>query len=146
MITETYHFTSTQFKGVIVLRYNTDGALVSQDLTGADLNVAQINWFNNTMPKYLAQFQSTLKSNPSANKNTKLTKITTEKVTFEQFWNKYNEKTRSSKKKALNCWNRLSQTDRDRAYNYIATYERNIPNGIAKKYAETYLNAELWNN
>lgn len=143
MTTETYHFSSTKFVGVIVLKYNALGTLVSIDLTGADLDQAQINWFNNSKLHHsLPQLKEAIKNE----KHIKLTKIEIAKVTFEQFWDRYNEKTRSSKKKALNCWNRLSQTNRDRAYSYIATYMRSIPTGIAKKYAETYLNAELWNN
>lgn len=125
-----------------MLKYNENGALVSQDLTEADLNAAQINWFNNKMPKFLHQLKESIKGSKKA----VLRIVQQEKVSFEQFWDKYNYKARSSRKKALNCWNRLSQTDRDKAFNYISTYERSIPNGIAKKYAEIYLNAELWNN
>ena len=69
-----------------------------------------------------------------------------EEITFEMFWNRYNEKVRSSKKKAMITWKRLSRADQVKAFNHIRKYEQNIAPGVAKKYAETYLNAELWNN
>lgn len=67
------------------------------------------------------------------------------KISFEMFWNKYDDKLRSSKKKTEKIWNKLTEPNQIKAYYYINTYNRN--RGTAeKKYAETYLNAELWNN
>jgi hypothetical protein len=62
------------------------------------------------------------------------------------FWKKYNDKERSSKKRTLAKWNKMSQVEQTKAYNYIQKYFNSIPNGVETKYAETYLNAELWNN
>jgi len=69
-----------------------------------------------------------------------------QQLTFEMFWDRYNEKIRSSRKKALIKWQRMNQEQQILAYLHVPKYEQNIPNGIAKKYAETYLNSELWNN
>jgi len=66
-------------------------------------------------------------------------------VTFDMFWNRYNDKERSSKKKTLVAWNKMPVTEQVKAYYYISTYNRK--RGQAeKKYATTYLSDELWNN
>ncbi len=66
-------------------------------------------------------------------------------ITFEMFWAKYNDKIRSSRKRSFNIWNKLPTQERVKAFYYIDTYNRNRGNA-EKKYCETYLNAELWNN
>ena len=69
----------------------------------------------------------------------------TDDITFDMFWNRYNDKLRSSKKRSQRLWEKLSQEDRVKAFFYIKTYNRNRGNA-EKKYCETYLNAELCNN
>jgi hypothetical protein len=66
-------------------------------------------------------------------------------ITFEMFWYKYNDKIRSSKKRSLKLWDKLSESDQIKAYYHIDTYNRKRGNA-EKKYCETYLTAELWNN
>jgi hypothetical protein len=66
-------------------------------------------------------------------------------VTFEQFWNAYNDKVRSSKVKTQRAWDKLTQLDRLQAYNYIKKYERNR-GSAEKKYATTYIADRLWDN
>lgn len=68
-----------------------------------------------------------------------------QKITFEIFWNKYNDKDRSSKKKSQKIWEKLPEPDQVKAYYHIDRYNRTRGNAD-KKYCETYLNAELWNN
>lgn len=138
----TYLLTSTHFSGQVTFQFNDNDVLLKYDVTEATLTDQQLNWIASRLPKTLPQLQEVLKKAPNA----KLTKITVSGVTFQQFWDRYNEKTRSSKKKAQTTWNRLPQGQRDAAYHFIPKYERSIPPGVAKKYAETYLNAELWNN
>lgn len=66
-------------------------------------------------------------------------------ITFQMMWDKYDDKLRSSKKRSEKTWNKLSEANRVKAFFYIPTYNKN--RGAAeKKYLETYLNAELWNN
>ena len=69
-----------------------------------------------------------------------------EKVTFEMFWNRYNDKARSSKVKTERVWNRMTETERSKAYRFISRYKTSIPQGVCMKYATTYLNDQLWNN
>lgn len=67
-------------------------------------------------------------------------------VDFDMFWNRYDDKISSSKKRTEAKWDKMSDLDRSKAYRFVNRYFASIPNGTRKKYAETYLNAELWNN
>ena len=69
-----------------------------------------------------------------------------EKVTFEMFWDRYNDKARSSKVKTRRVWDRMPEGERVKAYRYINRYKCSIPQGVCMKYATTYLNDQLWNN
>ena len=62
------------------------------------------------------------------------------------FWQHYNDKARSSRIKTERVWKKMSPKDQVLAYQYVDTYFRNIPPGVCKKYATTYLNDQLWNN
>lgn len=68
-----------------------------------------------------------------------------DKITFEMFWNKYNDKLRSSKKRSEKIWSKLDEANQAKAFYFITTYNKNRGNA-EKKYCETYLTAELWNN
>jgi len=67
-------------------------------------------------------------------------------ITFDKFWNRYDDKLNSSKKKTQVKWNKMPAAEQAKAFRYIGKYFASIPSGTRKKYAETYLNAELWNN
>lgn len=136
-----YILTSSQFEGQVLFEFNDLGLLVNYSLKEATLTERQQIWILERLPKELKKLQVVLGNSRSA--QLKPIKIN---ATFEKFWDRYNEKARSSKKKTLQKWNRMSQTQRDLAFDYIYQYERNLLGGTAKKYAETYLNAELWNN
>lgn len=132
--------TASAWTGEIRLQYNDLDMLINCDLQNAQLSQEQHRWFLRRLPIGLAELQDLI-SNSSA----RMIEINQE-ITFESFWNKYNDKVRSSRKKAERIWNRLSKADQAKAYVYISTYEASRPKGVEKKYAETYLNAELWNN
>lgn len=66
-------------------------------------------------------------------------------ITFDMFWNSYNDKLRSSKKRSEKIWQKLDEANQVKAFYFIRTYNRNRGNA-EKKYCETYLTAELWNN
>ncbi len=135
-----YALTSTVWVGEILITYNPAGLLVNLDISNASLSENQHVWFLKNMPRELAELQKLV----STLETLTLTQVEIE-VTFDMFWNKYNEKLRSSKKKSLTTWSRLPKAERTKAYNYINKYEQSIQ-GTAKKYAETYLNSEIWNN
>lgn len=132
--------TSSAFKGEIRLVYNDLEMLTNCDLTQAQLTLQQHTWFLKRLPTGLEDLKLLI-----TNSTAKLNEVNQE-ITFDTFWKRYNDRDRSSKKKSEKIWNRLSQADQVKAYVYISTYEANRPKGTEKKYAETYLNAEQWNN
>lgn len=137
----TYSLTSSAFEGEVIFDFNDNELLVRFDASGANLTEDQQVFLLRRLPRELAQIKTFLEKSPTA----RFTPIEQE-ITFEMFWNRYNEKLRSSKKKALKIWNRLSRADQIKAYRFIARYEQSLYPGTPKKYAETFLNAELWNN
>lgn len=142
MKTETYLLTSDQFSGDVLFEFDDAGLLVRYDITNAQLSEAQKVFILQKLPRSIDKIKEVMGNSKTA----KLTKQAKTGVTFEDFWNRYDDKTTSSKKKTLVIWNRMSQAQRDKAFNHIPAYFRSIPTGVAKKYANTYLNAELWNN
>ncbi len=138
----TYLLTSDKFEGSVLFEFDKDGYLIRYDITGARLNEDQKVFILKKLPRSIGGIKDVI----GQSKGSKLTEQKSSNVTFEMFWDHYDEKARSSKKKCQNWWNRSTQLQRDRAYNFVENYKRSIPPGIAKKYAESYLNAELWNN
>lgn len=142
---KTYLLQSSRFDGHVLFEFNDEGLLVRYDLTEATLNEEQTVFILQKLPKTIDAIQTVLG-------NSKEAKLILQKVvavTFDMFWfdkGRARWPQNSSKKKCLTWWNRSKQTERDKAYNYLPAYEKNIPAGTARKYAETYLNAELWNN
>ena len=136
-----FTLTSSTFTGEVIFEFNDSGLLLSFDSKGADLTEGQQVFLLRNMPRELAEVKAMLEKSPNA----KFTEFVQE-ITFDMFWNRYNDKIRSSRKKAETKWKRMSKTNQAKAYYGIAKYENSIPIGVAKKYAESYLNAELWNN
>jgi len=136
----TYLLTSTKWSGEIELRYDDDGYLLSYD-NRAGLDDRQRYWFLDNMPREVITLQNLVAAATTA----KLTEVKVE-VTFELFWSRYDDKVNSSKKRAEAKWRQMSKGEQLRAYMHIPRYFANIPHGTRKKFAETYLNAELWNN
>ncbi len=133
-----FQLTSPTFTGYIEFIFNDNTLLESYGIH-ADLSEKQQIYILKNMPREIIELDK-LKSGTVT-----ITEINQE-VTFEMFWNRYDEKIRSSKKKAMAGWNKMSKASQVRAFRFISKYESNILPGTAKKYAETYLNAELWAN
>lgn len=136
-----YRVTSTSWEGHIELVYNELQYLISFDTQFAQLTEKQQQWFLNRMPRELSELQRLL-----VNSTAKIEEVKEQEITFDMFWDRYDEKVRSTKKKSRIAWNRLMADDRIKAYNFIPKYKRNILPGTAVKYAETYLHSEIWNN
>ncbi len=136
-----FQLTSGAFTGAVDIYFNDLGLLHEFSLKGAELSEKQQIWMLKTMPREIAELQRVLGDSKTA----QLTEIKFE-VTFDAFWNKYDDKLCSSRKKTLLRWNKMNETDRLKAYNFISMYFAGIAQGTRKKYAETFLNAELWNN
>ena len=132
--------TSDKFKGEVVFEF-TNNLLTKYDTSSAELDDNQILWLASYFPREIAKIKDFLAPSESA----KFTEIKQE-ITFEMFWKKYDDKVNSSKKKTQTRWEKMSKNEQLKAHNYIQKYFASLPHGTRKKYAETYLNAELWNN
>lgn len=75
-----------------------------------------------------------------------ITEVTDGEVTFDMFWQRYDDKARSSKVKTRKAWDKMPKREQVKAYNYVPKYFQSIPPGVCKKYATTYLSDQLWNN
>jgi hypothetical protein len=130
---------SKTYSGEIIVEIDDEGYVSLFDCTKATLSKEQKEW--NTCSQPLNMVIAKIMDS----KNTETIEYVQE-ITFDDFWEKYNDKLRSSRKRTLLKWNKMTEAEQLRAFNYIRKYFNSIPNGIEKKYAETYLNAELWNN
>lgn len=135
---KTYIMTSPTFDGEVVFNFQYN-VLVGYDTTAANLSVEQITYLGKYLPKNLDEIAVFLSKSPTI-------EFKCMELTFDMFWNRYDEKELSSKKKAHAKWDKMSKTEQQKAYRFIGTYFSRIPYGVRKKYAETYLNSELWNN
>ena len=129
-------------EGFVEFMFDENNLLVKMDTTTAVMSAKQQEWLLKKLPTELSEVETLLKNAKSA----EFIEIIEGSVTFEMFWDKYNYKALSSKKKARDKWLKLNESDRQKAYNYINKYKSNINYGTAPKYAETYLNHEQWNN
>lgn len=135
----TFVLTSTGFTGEVVFEFNEHSLLVSYDLKGANLTEKQQVFILKNLPKELNDLQQLVEKSNTA-------KCEEMVVDFEKFWHKYNDKVNSSKKKTQAKWNKMTASEQIKAFAYINKYHASIPSGTRIKYAETYLNSELWNN
>ncbi len=135
----TLIMTSASFTGQVKITYNEANYLAALDIS-EPLSHKQYNWLLSNLPFHMDAIPAFKKLLANATIIEK--KI---EVTFEMFWNRYNDKERSSKKKTLTAWDKLSEADQVKAYLFIPVYERKRGNAD-KKYATTYLSDQLWNN
>ena len=133
------------YEGSIEILYDSDTKLLKNVSYGIALDAHQIQFINN---KLIAEFESygQIKSYFERLNDKFVATVLHKEISFDDFWNKYDDKTNSSKKRTEAKWNKMPVAERARAYGYIEYYFINIPRGTRKKYAETYLNDELWNN
>ncbi|HSW62368.1 MAG TPA: hypothetical protein VLH56_03480 [Dissulfurispiraceae bacterium] len=137
---KTILWTSARFDGELEFRFNEDGLLVGYDDRG-ELAPDQRAWILAGLPRN----EKDLRELAARSKSIKLVEVKKD-VVFDDFWQRYDHKVVSSKKKARAAWDRLPRAEQLKAYNYIARYFQSLAAGVAKKYAETYLNSSIWNN
>lgn len=131
-----FEISCDKFTGAVVVKFNDEGHFCAIDFSGSGVSEKQMEWFLGRLPRTVDDL--------------KLYRFTVaeilDSVTFEAFWDKYDDKARSSKVKTKRVWDKMSRTEQVKAYNYIDRYVRNIPPTVCKKYATTYLNDQMWNN
>lgn len=134
-----FEVTSDKYSGVVVYKFGEDDRFVGIDFSGSDVNVAQAHWIMMHLPANagsMAHFPGT---------SAKVVEVV-EEVDFQRFWDRYNDKARSSRVKTKRVWDRMRKSDQMRAYHFVPKYFSSIPGGVMKKYATTYLNDRLWDN
>ena len=136
-----FHLTSLRFEGHVELKFNDEDRFIAIDFIESGVNVEQQKWILQSLPSNVHALGMYDKYKDSMT----VTEII-QNITFEIFWERYNDKISSSKKKSAARWNKMPAAEQAKAYRYIGRYLASIPAGTRKKYAETYLNAELWNN
>jgi len=80
----TFILTSTAFEGEVLFEFNDNGALQKNDLTGAILSLKQQEFLLQNLPLKIYNLEELIKKSNAA----KLTELF---VTFDMFWNKYND-------------------------------------------------------
>jgi len=134
-----YSITSLSFSGEIIYSFDEKDMFIGMEVK-ATLSETQLRHFFSYMPISSAQLKATI----GASKKVTVTEVI-ENITFQMFWDRYDDKERSSKKRSQTAFNRLNQGNQAKAYHHILKYFRTKGNA-EKKYCETYLSAELWNN
>jgi hypothetical protein len=131
--------TAPTIDGAIQFDYNEAGYL-ERFFVGASLTHQQYQFIVGRLPWHTDQIEAFTTSVPSAS-----FAMRDRKLTFREFWDKYDDKVRSSRKRTEKKWDSMSETEQIKAYLFIPKYFRSKGNA-EKKYAETYLAAEQWNN
>ena len=138
--TRVFSLISRAFTGEVFFEFR-NGLLARFDMSGAELNDQQ----HATLVRNLPRTPDEAKAFMEKSRNAIFTEIA-QVVTFDMFWKQYDDKFNSSRKKTEIKWNKMPVTEQLKAFRHINRYFSSIPQGTRKKYAETYLNAELWNN
>lgn len=133
-----FQVTTEKSKEGVVYGYSDDGSFAGVSIKEPLSRSALLFIINNIKPS-LDEFITWVKL-----KNFTVVELQ-QNITFEMFWNAYADKIRSSKKKSEKAWNKFPEAEQVKAYYFIQKYNRHRGNA-EKKYCETYLNAELWNN
>lgn len=135
---EQYILISEAFMGKVIV--TKDGNNLQANFTESSVTVGQqkfvLSMMQQGIPAMMEHFNG-------PNSDSKFEKLV---VDFEMFWNRYDDKLNSSRKKTQAKWDKMPVEERTKAFYFVGKYFASIPAGTRKKYAETYLNAELWNN
>lgn len=131
--------TSPKIDGYISFEYNEADIIEKLEISGT-LTDQQYAWLFSRFPWKYDQLPAFSRQAPDA-----VFTETEREITFKMFWDRYDDKVKSSKKKTESKWNNMTKANQVKAYLYIPTYFR-TKGSADKKYTTTYLEAELWNN
>ncbi len=134
--------TSPSFSGEIYVVYGQNNELLLLDFLHAEIGVDQIQWIKDRMPAMY--FKNNFLSHfGKANLNFISSDFD---VTFQQFWDFYNKKI--NKGRCLPKWNKLSHSERVKAYFGVKVYFNYLKGTGFRSKAdpERYLNDKMWEN
>lgn len=134
----TYQLYSTHVNSNITVSYY-EGVLKSFEAENPNIVIAEKEGLKYNLFYLEADFLKVAKE-----KGVQVTEIKRE-ISFDMFWDKYNDKARSGKQEALAAWNKLKTIDRVCAYDYITVYDSQLKlNPVSKLHASSYLNKKRW--
>lgn len=135
-----FELTSPAFEGCVTYGFDdTTDRLVMVDMSSVPLSAELWNCIWSNLP-------ATSKAMGKVKGRTGVITELVEEITFEMFWQRYDDKARSSKVKTQRAWDKMPKREQVKAYQFIPRYFESIPPGVCKKYATTYLSDQLWNN
>ena len=135
-----FELTSPAFEGCVTYGFDdTTDRLVMVDMSSVPLSAELWNCIWSNLP-------ATSKAMGKVKGRTGVITELVEDITFDMFWQRYDDKARSSKVKTQRAWDKMPERERVKAYNHVPKYFQSIPPGVCKKYATTYLSDQLWNN
>lgn len=125
----------------IVFKYGSNGILIGFEFQDTkEVTQEQLITFVNNLPWNMERLKLYCDR-----KKIKLTEVQQD-LSFDNFWNRYDYK-ESNKKKSRDTWERMSDTEKAKALAHIPVYNRFLTGKtIGRKYANTYLNQQPWNN
>ena len=135
-----FELTSPAFEGCVTYGFDdTTDRLVMVDMSSVPLSAELWNCIWSNLP-------ATSKAMGKVKGRTGVITELVENITFDMFWQRYDDKARSSKVKTQRAWDKMPEREQVKAYQFIPRYFQSIPPGVCKKYATTYLSDQLWNN
>lgn len=137
-------YQSKHIRGDVLAGFHeTTELLLLIDISTAEMSNDQHYAFMLNFPRCMSEFFELVKQKPTERTITEIF----DNVSFNMFWDKYNHKSLSSKRKTEKIWDKMAKVEQQRAYNFIVKYDKMIAQaGHPKKHAETYLNSYLWDN
>lgn len=133
-------FTNYQAKALV--EYNADGFLIKFELDPGTFEEKQFVFMTDKFPKTIKHMQALISWKLP---NVRISELKQD-LSFEAFYNAYAYKV-SKRSTAENAWKKLPDPEKAKAIAYIPVYDRFLgEKKINKKYPETYLNSEMWNN
>ncbi len=125
-----------------LLEYDDAGFLLKYELTPGTFQPAQFEFMFARFPSKFSLLEKWIESKfPNVSIS-----LVQEDLSFENFYNLYANKV-SKKATAEKIWSKMPDTEKAKAIKYIQWYDQRLRmSGINKKYPESYLNAQEWNN
>ena len=135
-----FELTSPAFEGCVTYGFDdTTDRLVMVDMSSVPLSAELWNCIWSNLP-------ATSKAMGKVKGRTGVITELVEDITFDMFWQRYDDNARSSTVKTQRAWDKMPEREQVKAYQFIPRYFQSIPPGVCKKYATTYLSDQLWNN
>jgi len=139
--------TSSRFNGEINVLYGLDSKLLFIDFLRCELTDEQRQYFKDRLSINLTPSEGETEEafiiRHFGNSRLDIVKEGY-RVTFEQWWNRYNIK--HNKDRCIKLWNKLSEADKVNAFFKLALYERHLSLNAWKTKADpdTYLRNRYW--